>query len=480
MARTSRRAGRRGLVLFPPAPLENERLPRMTDHAPRHASPPAAHGPPEQRHTRRRFLIGLGIGLSGMAIEAGSSAMRSALGPFFGGGGQASAAATRPLGSAFKHALAPPVIGVERLGAATVPARGPQPAQSASYRPDLRTRIGQMLLVGFRGTVVDASSPIVQDITQRSLGGVVLFDRTAGGTIRNIESPNQLANLTATLQAASRGALLGAPLIVAVDEEGGNVARLGPRNGFPGTYTAATLGQRNDLGFTEAQGAAMAATLAGAGINLNLAPVVDLNLNAANRIIAGSGRSFSGDAGIAAAHAAAFIRGHARMGVRTVVKHFPGQGSAAGDTHLGIVDVSGRWTAYELEPFKSLLADGLVDAVMTAHIYNAGLDASYPATLSAATVSGLLREQLGYDGVVISDDLNMGAIRAQYRYEDAVALAIRAGVDILTIADQTATGLVGRTIDVIEGLVTSGAIPESRIDASYGRIAALKSRLLGA
>ena len=424
--------------------------------------------------SRRRLLIGAAIALSGMAIEAGTSVMRSAFGPLFGDSTTTVAAAARRIGSVPKSRVATSVIDVERLAPPGLPARKPQPALAANIKPDLRTRIGQMLLVGFRATSVDASTPIVHDITQQALGGVVLFDG------RNITSPTQLANLVTTLQAASRSTPLGAPLLVAVDEEGGNVARLNPRNGFPGTYSAATLGQRNDVAFTQAQATAIAQTLASVGINLNLAPVVDLNLNRANRAIGGNGRSFSGDAGIASAHAAAFIAGHNAVGVRTAIKHFPGQGSAGGDTHLGVVDVTPNWTEYELLPFKNLLAAGVVDAIMTGHIYNAGLDSVYPATLSHATITGLLREQLGYDGVVISDDLNMAAIKSAYRYEDALALAIGAGVDILTIADQTGSGLVERTIDIIAAHVKNGAISEARIDASYARISALKARLLGA
>lgn len=422
--------------------------------------------------TRRRLLVGAGIALSGMVIEAGTSLMRSALWPFFSEPPAAAAAVVRRVGSSAKQRVPRSVIGVEQVAPPGLPDRKAQPALAANIKPTLRTRIGQMLLVGFRATAVDGSTPIIHDITQQGLGGVVLFDG------RNITSPTQLANLVATLQSAAHSTPLGAPLLVAVDEEGGNVARLGPKNGFPGTYSAATLGQRNDVAFTQAQGSAIAQTLASVGINLNLAPVVDLNLNRANRAIGGNGRSFSGDAGIATAHAAAFIAGHSAVGVRTAIKHFPGQGSAGGDTHLGVVDVTANWTDYELLPFKNLLAAGVVDAIMTGHIHNARLDSVYPATLSYATITGLLREQLGYGGVVISDDLNMAAIKSRYRYEDVLALAIGAGVDILTIADQTGGGLVERTIDIIAAHVANGAISEARIDASYTRILALKSRLL--
>lgn len=426
--------------------------------------------------SRRRFLTGIGIVASGVAIEAARNLVR----PVVGAGQEGMRRTARSLVKAGQRVDR---IGVERLAGAATPTRQGQPSLGARYVPELRVRIGQMLMVGFSGSVVDASSGVVRDIVDRGLGGVIIFDResTAGRSTRNVESPNQLANLVATLQSASRSTPLGPPLLVAVDLEGGSVARLGPRHGFPSTYTAASLGLVNDAAWTQAQGRAIAQTLAAVGINLNLAPVVDLNLNPANSAINGNGRTFSGDAVIAAAHAGAFIAGHSEVGVRTAIKHFPGQGSAGADTHRGVVDVTARWTEYELEPFGSLIGLGIVDAVMAAHIFNAGLDASHPSSLSHATITGLLRNKLGYGGVVISDDLNMGAIRSVYGYEEAVALAVQAGVDILTVASPDRTGSrVERTIDIIAGLVANGTISEDRIDASYGRIMTLKDRLLAA
>jgi beta-N-acetylhexosaminidase len=175
--------------------------------------------------------------------------------------------------------------------------------------------------------------------------------------------------------------------------------------------------------------------------------------------------------------AEAFVAGHREVGVRTALKHFPGHGSATGDTHLGVVDVTSVWQAVELEPFRRLVTDGLTDAVLTAHVFNAALDPEHPATLSRPIVTGLLREQLGWDGVVISDDMQMGAIRAQYGYPEAVALAIEAGIDLLTIANQQVyeEGIVGSTIDLIEGLVRDGRISEARIAESTARLAAFST-----
>jgi beta-N-acetylhexosaminidase len=142
------------------------------------------------------------------------------------------------------------------------------------------------------------------------------------------------------------------------------------------------------------------------------------------------------------------------------------------------VDVTGGWSREELWPFAELIRIGAADAIMTGHIFNRALDSSHPATLSWATVEGLLRGELGYGGVVISDDLTMGAIRANYRLEDAVVLAVEAGVDLLTIGNPQAVADMDRVIGALAAAVQSGRIPESRIDASYERIRALRSRLL--
>jgi beta-N-acetylhexosaminidase len=353
----------------------------------------------------------------------------------------------------------------------------PGPAVTPTPGPTLREKIGQMLLVGFRGLTVAQATAVVADIREQNLGGVLLFDtdQPTGSSVRNIQSPAQLTALVSGLQA-----LAATPLMVAVDEEGGLVARLGPDHGFPATVSAADLGARDDPAYTRQRGAAIARTLHAAGVNLNLAPVVDLDINPANPAIGAVGRSFSADPAVVTSMAEAFIRGHHDVGVLTTIKHFPGQGSAAGDTHVGVVDVSKTWSRTELQPFANVISGGLADAVLTAHVFNASLDPQYPATLSSATVTGILREQLGWEGLVISDDMQMGAIRQAYGYADAVRLAIHAGIDVLTIAQQQVfeVGIVAHTVDIIAGLVADGTIALERIDQSYARITDFKARML--
>jgi beta-N-acetylhexosaminidase len=349
------------------------------------------------------------------------------------------------------------------------PSPTPVPTPTPTPGPTLREQIGRMLLVGFRGTTADEAAATIADLRDNALGGVVLFDYDTPTKTprRNIVSPPQLTALVAALREAATQ-----PLIVAVDEEGGLVARLDPDHGFPATISAAALGARGDVTFTESYARGLATTLRDVGIDVNLAPVVDLDLNPSNPIIGALDRSFSADPDVVVAQAEAFIRGHRSIGVKTSLKHFPGHGSATGDTHLGVVDVTAVWQQVELEPFRRIISDGLADAVLTAHVFDVNLDPQHPASLSQPIVTGMLRGQLGWDGVVISDDLQMGAIRAQYGYPEAVALAIEAGIDLLTIANQQIyeEGIVARTIDIVEGFVTAGRISEARIAESVARI----------
>ena len=290
---------------------------------------------------------------------------------------------------------------------------------------ELDVKIGQMIMAGFRGYTLKEKNPIVDDLEERCLGGVVLFDYDVawGKYKRNIRSPEQLAALDAELQAITPFP----PLLISTDQEGGRINRLKPTYGFPPSYSQQYLGDLNDLAFTHACGETTAQTLQTAGINLNLAPVVDLNINPDNPIIGHYERSFSADPDIVTAHALEVIGAHHEFGVLTTLKHFPGHGSSTGDSHQGFVDVTNTWSEIELQPFGNIIQAGMCDVVMTAHIFNANLDAGYPATLSKPTITGLLREQLGWDGVVITDDMGMGAITQYYGFEAAAELAVEAG-----------------------------------------------------
>ncbi|MDI6727017.1 MAG: glycoside hydrolase family 3 N-terminal domain-containing protein, partial [Smithellaceae bacterium] len=318
---------------------------------------------------------------------------------------------------------------------------------------------------------------ILRDIRERHLGGVILFDYDApsGQARRNIESRAQLRALIASLRGAATY-----PLLIAIDQEGGIITRLKGRDGFPHTVSHQSLGRLNDPAETRRQSALLAETLAGLGINLNLAPVVDLCVNMQNPIIARYERCFSSDPQLVTDQAREFIRAHRERGVLTALKHFPGHGSSAADSHIGLADVTQTWSPVELAPYRQIIKAREADAIMTAHIFHAGLDQDWPATLSRKIIRGLLREELGYDGMVISDDLQMGAIIHHYGFETAIGKAVEAGVDILIFANNSLyeEDIASRAIAVIKGLVQSGAISERQIDESYRRITRLKSPLL--
>lgn len=353
-----------------------------------------------------------------------------------------------------------------------MPESTPIPAPAA----DLDTKIGQMLMLGFRGMTLSPDSPIAADLRDRKIGSVVLFqyDSELKTFVRNIESAAQLRALNESLQALS-----SIPLLISIDQEGGLISRLNERNGFPATHSQKYYGDKNDAALTRHAAETEGKLLRDLGINWNLAPVVDVAVNPDNPIIAKFERSFSSDPAIVTAQAAAEIEGYHAARVLTTLKHFPGHGSSTGDSHLGLVDVTTTWQARELEPYRDLIKAGLADAVMTAHIFNSNLDPDYPATLSHKIITGILREQLGFDGVVISDDMQMGAIRNEFGYERAVELAINAGVDILAIANNLVYDpeIGAQTMSLIQGLVREGKVSPERIDQSYQRIMRFKARI---
>lgn len=347
---------------------------------------------------------------------------------------------------------------------------------AGSTEVSLEQKIAQMLLVGFRGLTLDESNYIVRDIRDYGIGGVILFDRDARLGIygRNIASPEQLQGLTASLKALS-----ATPLFIAVDQEGGKVVRLKERYGFPPTVSAQYLGTLNNPALTRICADSIAATLAENGINVNLAPVVDLNVNPASPAIGAVERSFSADPAVVVANARLFVETHDRNRVATCFKHFPGHGSAVADTHLGFTDVTATWSAVELEPYRTLIAEGNCRMVMTAHVFNRNIDQDLPATLSRRFITGILREQLGCDGVVVTDDLQMQGLTQFFDYKTIVEKSIVAGADIILVSNNLEydPDVVPKTIGHVVELVQRGKITAQRIDDSYQRIMALKDRL---
>jgi len=341
--------------------------------------------------------------------------------------------------------------------------------QTNAQIDSLDIKIGQMLLVGVNGKSAD--SLILKSIQDGRVGGVVIYEKnfTKKNTYINLK------NFTWALQKAS-----ASPLFISIDQEGGIINRLKTKYHFPKSVTAAYLGTQDNVDSTFFYGEITASTLAGLGINVNFAPVVDLAINPDNPIIAKHQRAYGDNAALVTKHAAITVASHRKYNVVTVLKHFPGHGSSKSDTHLGIADVTPYWQKQELLPYQYMIKNGEVDAIMTAHIVNKQLDSSgLPGTLSKAIMTGILRDSLGYEGVIFSDDMQMHAITEHYGLKKAILLSIEAGVDVLMFSNNI-LGSENRTVDtvfdIIKNYVTQGVIKKDRIDASYQRIMSLKSQ----
>lgn len=346
----------------------------------------------------------------------------------------------------------------------------------ADSLPDLRTMAGQMVMVGFNGFETSDTSHIIRDIAQYHVGGVILFDYHVPGSSpnRNIDTPAQLRSLITDLQEISE-----VPLFVAVDQEGGRVARLKPARGFPEHRSAEYLGRLKNPDSTRHYASEMAKTLSDLGFNVNFAPVVDLNLNPENPVIGKIGRSFSNNNDVVVQQASIFLDEFNRAGVLGVLKHFPGHGSAWNDSHLGMADVTDTWKATELEPYAELASADLDFAVMTAHVFNSRLDPDWPATLSEEIQKGILRDRMGFEGVLFSDDMQMEAIRSFYGLRESIARAVLAGVDMVVFANNSVydPDIVPKVVEILVSLVEDGTLSEERIAESYNRIMQQKREL---
>jgi beta-N-acetylhexosaminidase len=340
----------------------------------------------------------------------------------------------------------------------------------AQTRDSLDIKIGQMILIGFPKGEVD---PVVlKEVSEGKVGSIILFEK-------NIPARNSfvaLKKITWTYQNAAP-----IPLLIAIDQEGGRVNRLKDKYGFPKSITAEAMGKSTTLDSVRFYSESTASTLAGLGINVNFAPVVDLRSNPDNPIIAKVGRSFSANEDSVIMMAKEVVKQHRKYGVLTALKHFPGHGSSKDDTHLGIADVTNTWQERELKPYQVLIDSGYVDGVMTSHIVNKNLEPDgLPGTLSDDVLTGILRNRLHFNGVVFSDDMQMHAITKHYGLEESIKLAVNAGVDIMCFSNNI-SGSDSRTVDAVRSIirkfVEDGTIKPERIDQSYRRVMAMKKNL---
>ncbi|MFH1715029.1 MAG: glycoside hydrolase family 3 N-terminal domain-containing protein [Elusimicrobiota bacterium] len=343
---------------------------------------------------------------------------------------------------------------------------------SISFAQDMspEKKIGQMIMVGFRGTEFNESNSMLKEqIRNGDIGGVLALPY-------NIENKKQIIPVIKELNdiQAER------PIFIAIDQEGGKVARFDKKKGFKDFPSAEQTSRKLSLKKAQKMYGKMANILKESGINLNFAPVVDLNINPESPAIGKLGRSFSADPKVVINYADVFIKAHADHGVLTCIKHYPGHGSAKDDSHNGVTDVTNTWSALELIPYESLTADEhKINMIMTAHVFNAYLDKKYPASLSKEIVQTMLRDNIGYDGVIISDDLQMKAISEMFSFEDVVVNAVNSGTDILLFAGYFDPDpyVAVKAKDVIIKAINDGRIKMERINESFNRIINLKKSL---
>ncbi|ARB93708.1 glycoside hydrolase family 3 protein [Legionella longbeachae] len=347
----------------------------------------------------------------------------------------------------------------------------------------LRNKIGQMLIMGFDGCTLHDQSPMAEWLSSDGLGGVLLFDQDESTKLygKNLKNLTQIQQLTHSLNYYSSGMSNknnGLPLLIAIDYEGGAVDRLSRIEEALPTISAYDMAHMSPEAL-HAELIQMALTLKSLGFNLNFAPVVDLNLQEEQGIIGALHRSFSAIPEQVIRFAKQFVNVFSHRGIACCYKHFPGHGSALGDTHKGFVDVTNTFQKEELEPYYSLVRDTHQPTmIMTAHVVNKHLDSQgLPATLSYEILTGLLRQSMGYNGVVIADDLQMQAITDHYSLEDALCLTINAGADMIIFANQLAQITAPEIIEIIERLVLEQKIEYQRIEDAYRRIIRLKQQI---
>ncbi|MEQ9460590.1 MAG: beta-N-acetylhexosaminidase [Phycisphaeraceae bacterium] len=325
---------------------------------------------------------------------------------------------------------------------------------------DLERLVARLFCVGFPST---EPSEGVLGLIDRGVGGVVMF-------ARNVGSPPQVAALSRVLKTRAGDR----PLILGVDQEGGRVQRL--REGFTDMPPMRALGSIGDAELARRAGAVLGAECRAVGFDLDFAPDLDVDSNPDNPIIAT--RSLGREAGVVARLGVEVSRGIESAGVASCGKHFPGHGDTHQDSHLMLPRLGhamDRLDAVELVPFVAA-AEARIASIMTAHIVFEALDDEVPATMSRAVLTGILRERLGYDGVVISDDLEMKAIASTYSVPEAAVRTIEAGVDLLLCCHTHA--LAHESIDAVVHAVETGWLPKARVAEANRRLDALCERFV--
>ncbi len=323
-------------------------------------------------------------------------------------------------------------------------------------------KIGQMIIAGVEGTSMQANNK--QLITEYHIGGVIFYSE-------NLLSYQQSAKFIQRFKEINRSNRH--PLLISVDQEGGEVSRVPGVEKIP---SSASIGKRGDADYAYDIGVKLGEQLKSAGFNVDFAPVLDINSNPNNPVI--GDRSYGDNPSLVSKMGIQTMHGIQSKNIIAVIKHFPGHGDTSVDSHMElpkVVKPLKELEKFELVPFKNAIQSG-ADVVMVAHILNPKLDQNYPASLSKAVITDILRNDLSFDGVVITDDLTMGAIMKHYDIGEAAVQSIKAGSDILLVAHDYTK--VVQVIERIKEAVRDGEISEERINESVNRITKLKEEYL--
>ena len=339
----------------------------------------------------------------------------------------------------------------------------------------LEQLIGQLIIAGFRGSNAPPDSPIVNFIKDYNLAGVILYDedvKIGGLGTRNIQTPGQVKDLSNQLQSFSKGDLL-----ISIDQEGGGTNRLKPDYGFPETPSWNHMGLLDNDLMTQQFSQTIASTLNDCGINVNFAPVLDLDYGD-DTVIGKAKRANSNLPKTVVQHSRVFIKSLKENNIISCGKHFPGQGSAFGDTHKGSTNISDTWTVKDLIPFDELIKYGHLDMVMVSHTFDKKMDPKYPASLSKIIITDMLRNDLGFKGVVICDDPSMNAISDHYNLTESFELMLNAGIDLFCLGNNLNydPDFIPKSVSSMCQLVKSGKVTVDRIRQSIERIKSLKTK----
>lgn len=335
--------------------------------------------------------------------------------------------------------------------------------------------IGQLIIAGFRSDKVSDTTNICRYIKKYKLSGVILYDEDLekiGPGTRNIKSPGQIKKLTDNLQSASE-----TPLFISIDQEGGHVNRLKPSYGFQEFPSWKHIGSLDNTLITREFSNSISSALFKAGINLNFAPVLDLDYGD-ETYIGKLERAFHGNPKKVIEHSKIFIETLRNDNIISCGKHFPGQGSGFGDTHQGFIDISAYWSVADLLPYTELIESNHLDLIMVSHVFNDKFDTELPSSLSHETITNSLRNDLNFKGAVICDDPSMKAISDNYELENMFSLMINAGVDLLCLGNNLKYDphYIPKAVKAIKNSIEKNNIPIEKLHQAIQRINTLKNK----